>query len=173
MARNKLVNRVMSFIGLDEHQDEDYGYDELNTGGGGYYEGNTAPVYEPPQEEPQYFTNEKKIGKVVNHPSMMNEQQTRHRTVIYHIREFDASQGVIDDLLDGNSVFLNLEDIDAATSQRIIDMLSGAAYAIQATIKKAAQGSYVIAPYGVEVASMDDRNSRATASASGYFASRR
>lgn len=173
MARNKLVNKVMSFIGLDEPVDE-FAFDEVDQQpreqGSSYY-GNTVPV--PSQEEPStdFFTSEKKIGKVVTHPSLMGEQQARHRTMICHMRDFNECQKVIDDLLEGRSVLLNLEEMDPPTSQRIIDMLSGAAYAIQATIKKTAQSSYILAPYGVEVINMDEQP-RHNAAAN-YFTSRR
>ena len=126
------------------------------------------------QEEPvsDYSSSERKIGKVVSHPSLIGEQQTRHRTIICHMRDFNECQKVIDDLLDGRSVLLNLEEMDPPTSQRIIDMLSGAAYAIQATIKKTAQSSYILAPYGVEVINMDEQPPRHN-NGSGYFTSRR
>ena len=59
---------------------------------------------------------------------------------------------VIDDLLENHSVLINLENLDLDEAQRIIDTLIGACYAINATIKKAAQQTYLLAPSTVEIA---------------------
>lgn len=49
-------------------------------------------------------------------------------------------------------MLINLEALDLPEAQRIIDTLIGACYAINATIKKAAAQTYLLAPETVEVA---------------------
>ena len=56
-----------------------------------------------------------------------------------------------DYLVEGKTVLLNLEDVDGALRRRMIDFIAGAAYALNATIKKASSSSYFIAPRDVEV----------------------
>lgn len=175
MARNKFVNKMMSFFGIEEPAD-DYDYEPDVDQGGSLY-GASAPA--PSQEEPDFsYTSEKKGGgKVVNHPSLtfgteQNKAQGNHCTMICYMRDFSECQRVIDDLLSGKSVLLNLEEMDAPTSQRIIDMLSGAAYAMRAVIKKTAQSSYILAPYSVDVVNMDEQP-RNNSAAGNYFANRR
>ena len=51
----------------------------------------------------------------------------------------------------GRTVLLNLEDVERALYHRIIDFVSGAAYALGMTIKKATNDSYFIAPREVDV----------------------
>lgn len=94
--------------------------------------------------------NNKRGGNVVPHPSY-EQQAGKHQTTIYQINEHTETRAVIDDLLAGKSVLLNLENLDALESQRVIDTLSGAAYAMQATIKKAAHQTYYAAPSNVEI----------------------
>lgn len=56
-----------------------------------------------------------------------------------------------DYLVEGKTVLLNLEDVDGALRRRMIDFIAGAAYALNATIKKASSSSYFIAPRDVDV----------------------
>lgn len=81
---------------------------------------------------------------------------SRHQTVIYYLRSFDDCRDVINDLLDEKTVLLNLEDMDGRTVQRAIDMLSGATFALNATIRKASVNTYLIAPNSVDVAETND-----------------
>lgn len=78
--------------------------------------------------------------------------QPRHRMMIYQLTNYEDSRDVIDDLLEDRSVLINLENLGIDEAQRIIDTLIGACYAINATIKRAAQQTYLLAPASVEIA---------------------
>ena len=58
---------------------------------------------------------------------------------------------MIDSLIEGNVVVLTLDEIDPKLTQRAIDTLSGAVFALNATIRKASDRTYVLAPSSVEV----------------------
>ena len=120
-------------------QGSDYGYDTPSYDNG----------YEDDYREPQQATTTYgAASKIVNHPSV----GPRHRTMIYQLSTYEDSKDVIDDLLVGHSVLINLESLALEEAQRIIDTLIGACYAINATIKKAAAQTYLLAPETVEVA---------------------
>lgn len=87
-------------------------------------------------------------GKVVNHPAA---DMSQHQMRIYQMEDYDDARSVIDDLLADRSVLINLELVDVDTSQRIVDMLSGATYALGASLKKAAANTYLLAPLSVEI----------------------
>lgn len=87
--------------------------------------------------------------KIISHPS---SNVSKHRMMIYQLATYEDSRDVIDDLLENHSVLINLENLDLDEAQRIIDTLIGACYAIDATIKKAAQQTYLLAPSSVEIA---------------------
>ena len=57
----------------------------------------------------------------------------------------------VDYLSNGITVLLNLEGVDKALCRRMIDFISGAAYALEANIKKATQDSFFVAPMDVDV----------------------
>lgn len=118
-----------------QQAEPDYGYDN------GYEEDYREPA-------PQATTTYGSSSKIINHPAVA----ARHRTMIYQLSNYEDSKDVIDDLLEGHSVLINLESLELEEAQRIIDTLIGACYAINATIKKAAAQTYLLAPETVEVA---------------------
>ena len=82
------------------------------------------------------------------------------RTIMCPITTLEECRDVIDILVDNNIVLLMLEGMDSALSQRAVDLLSGAAFALHATIKKASEGTYLIAPRTVVVSENDDISRR-------------
>ncbi|MBE5761714.1 MAG: cell division protein SepF [Clostridiales bacterium] len=84
-------------------------------------------------------------------PVQFSGGESKHNTNIYQLNEHGETKTVIDDLLAGKSVLINMQTLDALESQRIIDTLSGAAYAINAKIKPVAHQAYLIAPSTVEI----------------------
>ena len=64
---------------------------------------------------------------------------------------FEDLLTAVDYLRDGKTVLLNLENADSTIVRRMIDFVSGAAYALDANIKQATRDSYFIAPKKVDV----------------------
>ena len=65
----------------------------------------------------------------------------------------------VDHLRAGKTVLLNLEEVEGSLCRRMIDFISGAAYAMKLTIKKATGNSYCIAPNDVNVSGETFENS--------------
>ena len=76
---------------------------------------------------------------------------SRQRTVMFTLRHLEDCCDVIDNLILSNTVVLTIDDIDPRLMQRAVDTLSGAVFALHATIRKASEHTYLIAPSGVEV----------------------
>ena len=57
----------------------------------------------------------------------------------------------VDYLSMGSTVLLNLEGVERELYKRMIDFISGAAYALEASIKKATQDSFFLAPKDVDI----------------------
>lgn len=75
----------------------------------------------------------------------------RSRTVMYTIRALEDCCDVIDNLILNNTVLLNMEGLDNSAMQRCVDTLSGAVFALHATIRKVSERTYLVAPMNVEV----------------------
>jgi cell division inhibitor SepF len=66
-------------------------------------------------------------------------------------KNFEQLLLAVDYLNAGSTVLLNLEGVEKELYKRMIDFMSGAAYALDAVIKKATQDSYFVAPKDVDV----------------------
>ncbi len=64
---------------------------------------------------------------------------------------FEDVPGIADHLADGRTVVLNLEAANRDTQRRLLDFLSGAAYAHGGRIKKVANSTFIITPSNVDV----------------------
>lgn len=58
---------------------------------------------------------------------------------------------IADHMADGRTVVLNLEAANRETQRRLLDFLSGAAYAHSGRIKKVANSTFIITPKNVDV----------------------
>lgn len=64
---------------------------------------------------------------------------------------FDEVSTVADYLLDGCTVVLNLELLDAAQTLRMLDFLNGVTYSTDGEIKNVAKSTYIITPHNVDI----------------------
>ncbi len=102
-------------------------------------------VREKPQKEPaRLFQAERK--KVVSYT-----QPGQMQVVLCKPERYEDVPSVADHLNEKKTVILNLESANRETSRRIIDFLSGVAYAIHGNIKKVANSTYVITPDDVSL----------------------
>ena len=76
---------------------------------------------------------------------------TQLQVVLVKPERFENASEVADHLRDKRTVVLNLEQTDKNIARRLIDFLSGVAYANEGTIKKVALSTYIITPYNVEI----------------------
>ena len=69
--------------------------------------------------------------------------------------DFSEVKSIGDDLNNQKTVLLNLEQVKTEDAKRIMDFLSGVAYANDATIKMTAQKTFVIMPKNVGFSGVD------------------
>ena len=76
---------------------------------------------------------------------------TQLQVMLVSPTRFENASEIADHLRDKRTVVLNLEQTDKNIARRLIDFLSGVAYANEGTIKKVALSTYIITPYNVEI----------------------
>lgn len=64
---------------------------------------------------------------------------------------FDNVTSIADYLLSKKTVVLNLDDTNNEATRRLLDFLTGVAYAINGNIKKASKSTYIITPNNVSI----------------------
>jgi len=83
-------------------------------------------------------------GQVV---SMSNRQEV----VLFHPANFNDTSKAADHLRNRKAVIVNMENVDKAMSRRVVDFLSGCAYAVDGKVKKVAQSTYLFCPHNMDV----------------------
>ena len=78
-----------------------------------------------------------------------------HCERIVCVRQIEECREIIKYLLRGESILLNLENIDPKDCGRVVDLLSGAAFALSGRMIKIAHLSYLLAPESVEIIEED------------------
>lgn len=111
---------------------------------------------EPEEEEP---ARSSRRGNVIHDARMdargAQEAVYTHCERIVSVRRIEECREIIKCLLGGESVLLNLENIDPKDCGRVVDLLSGAAFALHGRMIKVAHLSYLLAPENVEVIEED------------------
>ena len=103
----------------------------------------------PAQARSSYGGFEERRGesnKVVNIHATAQLQ-----VVLVKPERFENSTEIADHLRDKRTVVLNLESTPKEVARRVLDFLSGVAYAQDGKIKKIAVSTYLITPYNVDI----------------------
>lgn len=133
------VDKMKSFIGAaDEEYDDEMDFIKNER---------TQPAAEPEAfdyEEPS--AGSKKNNKVVNIHATAQLQ-----VVLVKPERFDDASSVADHLNEKRTVVLNLESTNKEVARRLVDFLSGVAYANNGQIKRVAASTFIITPYNVDI----------------------
>ena len=104
-----------------------------------------APAVDEPVFEAPKASSTKK-SKVVSIAAT-----TQMKVVVVSIERFDETREIVDHLRNKKPVVLNLEKLDKDVSRRVIDIISGASYALGGSTQKVAKGILLVAPYNVDI----------------------
>ena len=75
----------------------------------------------------------------------------RLQVVLVMPDKYESAREIADHLRDKRTVVLNLENTNKEVSRRILDFVSGVAYAQDGKIKKVAVSTFIVTPYNVEI----------------------
>lgn len=86
-----------------------------------------------------------------NKSKTVNFSASQMKVILVKPDRFEDVSSIADHLNDGKTVVLNLEACERDVSRRIIDFLSGVAYANHGNIRKVAVSTFIIVPTEVDV----------------------
>jgi len=121
------------FVPLDEEYDNEVEFMPTNK--------NEASVRGFDDSEAIHKTN-----KVVN-----IHATTQLQVILVKPEQFEDASSIADHLNSKRTVVLNLESATKELSRRLIDFLSGVAYANNGQIKRVANSTFIITPYNVDI----------------------
>ena len=135
-----MFDGLKNVLGINQDPDGDAYVDdtedEIFAGGQG---GTAAQEYAQPEAAQQR-------NKVVN-----INATTQLQVVLVKPERFDDASTIADQLNAKRTVVLNLESTNKEVSRRLIDFLSGVAYANNGQIKRVATSTFIITPYNVDI----------------------
>ena len=120
----------------DDYDDDDYDDDDDYTGA---YSNPTKPAKTDPKPAQQSYAQP---SKVVG----MRSQGSASEVCMIMPKSFDDANTIADVLLSHKAVVLNLEGIDMAAAQRIIDFASGACYTVGGNLQKISKKIFIVVP---------------------------
>lgn len=141
-----VMDKFKSFIGVpdDEFYDEEDDFDFI-----GNRSNDRDDDYDDPKSRgagmPDLGYIPTKKNKVVNIAAT-----TQLQVVLVKPERFEDASYIADHLNDKRTVVLNLESASKEVSRRLIDFLSGVAYANEGQIKRVAASTYIITPRNVD-----------------------
>ena len=126
---------------IHPYDDEDYDYeDELEVTERAE---SRATIFDERREERR---SEDRHNKVVN-----IHATAALKVVLVKPERFENASEIADHLREKRTVVLNLESTNKEIARRLLDFLSGVAYANEGKIKKVAISTYIITPYNVDI----------------------
>ena len=103
-------------------------------------------TFEREEIRPERPTRRAKSDKVVN-----INTTAQFQVVLVKPERYEEAAAIADHLNTKRSVVLNLESTNRDIARRLLDFLSGVAYANNGQIKRVANSTYIITPYNVDV----------------------
>ncbi len=82
---------------------------------------------------------------------VLNMSSGKQEVVLFHAKTFDDAARAADELRRKKAVILNMENVDKALTRRVVDFLSGSVYALDGSVKKIAQSTYLFCPHNMDV----------------------
>ena len=82
---------------------------------------------------------------------VLNMNSGKQEVVLFHAKTFDDAARAADELRKRKAVILNMENVDKSLTRRVVDFLSGSVYALDGSVKKIAQSTYLFCPHNMDV----------------------
>ena len=82
---------------------------------------------------------------------VLNMGSGKQEVVLFHAKTFEDAAKAADELRRKKAVILNMENVDKSLTRRVVDFLSGSVYALDGSVKKIAQSTYLFCPHNMDI----------------------
>ena len=142
------VKKFTRPYGEDEY--DDYDDDDLDS----FEEEETPRRSRVTESDSNPYTNTESTGSTRStgfSGQVLNMNSGKQDVVLFHPSSFNDCTKAADDLRDRKGIIVNLENVDKALSRRVVDFLTGCAYALDGKVNKIAQSTYLFSPHNMNV----------------------
>lgn len=130
------IDKIKGIMSIPEEEE----FDEDYTEGESSYE-----------KTPDETASKKESPRIIKSKNAPQGGRGSMQVVIVKPERFDDVKAIADHLNEGKTVILNLEIANRDESRRIVDFLSGVAYANQGNMRKVAASTFIIVARNVDV----------------------
>lgn len=150
-----LFDKIKEIVSDNDDDDFDDFYD--NSSGSSF---GIDPPKERTQKHERSFSRQEKEEHYSERPRMRRHDSdkvvnihttTQLQVVLVKPERFEEAATIGDNLNERRTIVLNLENTNRDVARRLLDFLSGVAYASNGQIKRVANSTYIITPYNVDV----------------------
>ena len=89
---------------------------------------------------------------------VLNMNAYKQEMVLFYPSCFNDCTKAADDLREKKGIIVNLEKVDKALSLRVVDFLTGCAYALDGKVTKIAHATYLFSPHNMNVVGDPESN---------------
>lgn len=132
-----IMDKVWGMLKMNPSEEEKEEFDEIEI--------NAEEIYDEDDIEDRKIWG-KRGSKIVNMP-----QTQQVKMVISQPTTFEQAEAICDLLKEKKSVIVNLEYVSKDVARRIIDVVSGAAHALDGHMQKVSNSIFLIAPYNYDI----------------------
>ncbi|MGN0527600.1 MAG: cell division protein SepF [Eubacterium sp.] len=136
-------DKVKEIISENDDDDFDEYYDDAETS---FEKSSKSERSREREEKAERPRRPRSSDKVVNIHTTAQLQ-----VVLVKPERYEEAASIADNLCEKRTVVLNLESTNRDIARRLLDFLSGVAYANNGQIKRVANSTYIITPYNVDV----------------------
>ncbi len=136
---------LLNFVGLEEVEEDE---EVMETGNGGQGPGRHEPSSMDWQDD---VTRQRRRGGLVSLPS----SHKGFRVVVMHPCTLEDGQAIADQVKAKRPVIVNLDLADERSQQRLLNFLSGVAYAVDGGLRPVGDAIFLVTPNNVEVDTME------------------
>ena len=148
-----LMDKFLDAMRLNEDDDDDYEFANED-----YYDDDDyeEPKKKPVRRESKVETKEepkKPVAKItpISKPQKKQAASTNMEVCVIKPTTIEDEIEIVDTLLSGRTVLINMEGLNLEIAQRIIDFTSGATYAMQGSLQKVSNYIFLATPHGVDI----------------------
>lgn len=133
------MDKIKGIVGVEDYDDDEY--DEYD---------DNSEVFESKRN--REHESDKRGDRETSSNKVMNiNATTQLKVVLVKPERFEDASSIADHLNEKRTLVLNLESASKEIARRLIDFLSGVAYANNGQIKRVANSTFIITPYNVDV----------------------
>ena len=145
------MDKILDVLRLNEDDDDEYEFANEE-----YFEDEDdyeEPKKKAPRRENKVEVKEKPVSKITPIGKAQKKQvgSTGMEVCVIKPTTIEDEIEIVDTLLSGRTVLINMEGLNIEIAQRIIDFTSGATYAMHGSLQKVSNYIFLATPNGVDI----------------------